>query len=166
MLEKHYLNVSEALLKGFDAYISVYLIRNLMTKIGYAYSDAEDKSTGLQLYGNSKHSGTFALTYKMTQNKFPFSLSLNGRASSGRLYQLQETETDEQTGKETTIFTKEKSSAYSIWKLTYNQEFQITGKIKSRIQLGLNNIFDYADKKDLAVIDPGRRIFAGIKFIF
>jgi outer membrane receptor for ferrienterochelin and colicins len=166
MLEKHYLNVSEALLKGFDAYISVYLIRNLMTKIGYAYSDAEDKSTGLQLYGNSKHSGTFALTYKMTQIKFPFSLSLNGRASSGRLYQQQETETDEQTGKETTIFTKEKSSAYSIWKLTYNQEIQITGKIKSRIQLGLNNIFDYADKKDLAVLDPGRRIFAGIKLIF
>ncbi|QGY47601.1 TonB-dependent receptor [Maribellus comscasis] len=166
ILEKHYLNVSEALLKGFESYLSVYVIRNLVTKIGYAYSDAEDKSTGLQLYGNSKHSGTFALTYKLSGVKFPFSISLNGRASSGRLYQEAETETNEETGEEITTITRDESSAYSIWKLTYNQELQIAQKIRSQVQLGVNNIFDYTDKEDLAVIDPGRRFFAGIKFIF
>jgi outer membrane receptor for ferrienterochelin and colicins len=166
MLEKYYLNVSEALLKGFESYLSVYIVRNLVTKIGYAYSDAEDKSTGLQLYGNSKHSGTFALTYKLAGIKFPFSVSLNGRASSGRLYQQEETETDEGTGEEITTITKDESSAYTIWKLTCNQEFQIAQNIKFRVQAGVNNIFDYTDKEDLAVIDPGRRFFAGIKFIF
>lgn len=166
MLEKYYLNVSEALLKGFDSYLSVYIVRNLVTKVGYAYSDTEDKSTGLQLYGNSKHSGTFALTYNLTGVKFPFSISLNGRVSSGRLYQEAETETNEGTGEEVTTITKNESSAYSIWKLTYNQEFQIAGKIRAQVQLGVNNIFDYTDKDDLAVIDPGKRIFTGIKFIF
>ena len=166
MLEKHYMNVSEALLKGVEGYFSVYLIKNLVTKIGYAYSDAIDKSTNLQLYGNSKHSGTFALTYKMPKVKYPFSISLNGRASSGRLYQLATTETDKDSGEEITTITKDESSPYTIWKLIYNQDLQFSKKVKLQFQAGMNNIFNYTDSENLAVIDPGRRFFTGMKIIF
>ncbi len=166
MLEKHYLNVSEALLQGFETYSSVYIFDNLVVKAGYAYSNAEDESTGLQLYGNSKHSGTFALTYKKNRAKYPFSISLNGRASSGRLYQEAETEIDDETGEEITTITRDESSAYTIWKITYNQNFKLSDKISSQIQLGVNNIFDYTDEEDQAVVDPGRRAFLSIKLIF
>jgi len=118
------------------------------------------------MWDNSKHSGTFALTYKVRNIKYPFSISLNARAASGKLQQEAETETDEQTGKEVTTITKNETEPYSLWKLTYNQDFQVTKKVKTRIQLGLNNIFDYTDNEDFAVIDSGRRIAAGIKFIF
>ncbi len=166
MLEKHYLNVSEALLKGIESYFSIYITDNMVTKTGYAYSDASDRSTGLQLYGNSRHSGTFALTYKMPKVKYPFSISLNGRASSGRLYHEAETVTDEVTGEERTIITRDKSDPYTIWKLTYNQQFRFSKNIKCQLQAGVNNIFDYTDSEHMAVVDPGRRFFAGIKIIF
>ena len=165
-LEKNYTNIGEALIQGVESYVSFYIVRNLLTKVSYVYSNAEDKSTGLQLWNNSKHSGTFALTYKKSNSKYPFSISLNGRAASGKLQQEAETETDEETGEEVTTTTKYKTAPYTLWKLTYNQEFRIIKEIKTRVQLGVNNIFDYTDNEDLAVIDPGRRIFAGIKFIF
>lgn len=101
-----------------------------------------------------------------TGNKFKIFKGSIINLSEGRLYQEQETETDEETGEELTTITKEKSSAYTIWKLTYNQKFKITDKVECQVQLGVNNIFDYTDKKDLAVIDPGRRFLAGAKFIF
>jgi outer membrane receptor for ferrienterochelin and colicins len=166
MLEKHYMNVSEALLKGIEGYFSVYIIDNLVTKLGYAYSDATDKSTNLQLYGNSTHSGTFALTYKVWKIKYPLSISLNGRASSGRLYQSAKTETDETTGEDITTVIKDKSNPYTLWKLVYNQNFRFGNKYNIEFQAGINNVFNYTDSKHFAVVDPGRRFFAGIKFKF
>jgi outer membrane receptor for ferrienterochelin and colicins len=166
MLEKHYLNVSEARLKGIEGYFSVYIIKSIVTKFGYAYSDALDKSTNLQLYGNSKHSATFALTYKFNKSKHPLSISLNGRASSGRLYQTSETETDENTGENIVTVSKDKSSPYMLWKIVYNQNFKIAQKYTVEFQAGINNVFNYTDTQHLAVIDPGRRFFTGIKFNF
>ncbi|MBI9055777.1 MAG: TonB-dependent receptor [Bacteroidales bacterium] len=165
MLEKHYMNISEALLKGLESYISLSPLKNTICKIGYAYSDAKDESTSLQLYGNSTHSGTFALTYKISKIKFPLSINLNGRASSGRLFQYQETEENPNTGEEEINIYKEKSEAYSIWKLTYNQQFKIRNKLTIQTLAGVNNVFDYKDMEDLAIIDPGRRFFIGLKII-
>lgn len=166
MLEKHYLNVDQALLRGVESYFTMYLFKDFVTKAGYAYSDTRDESTGLQLYGNSKHSATFSITYKRSKVKFPFSISLNGRASSGQLFQEKEIETDDETGEEIVTIIKDKSEAYTLWKLTYNQQFHITQKLKLQLQAGVNNIFNYTDTVDLVVVDPGRRVFAGMKIIF
>ena len=165
MLEKHYMNVNEAVLRGIESYVSISPLKNTMLKTGYAYSDTEDKSTGLQLYGNSVHTGTVALSYKLTKIKFPLSANISGRISSGRLFQYQETEENPDTGVEETTIYKDKSDAYSMWKFTYNQQFKLRNKLTIQALAGVNNIFDYVDTKDLAVIDPGRRFFFGIRFI-
>jgi len=166
MLEKHYLNINGAFLQGIESYVSLSFLKNFMIKIGYAYSYALDESTRLQLYGNSKHSGIAMFTWKLSNTKFPLSINLSGRASSGILYQYQKTEININTGQEKIIIYNGKSEAYSIWKLTYSQRFKISNKINIGTQLGVNNIFDYTDTGYRIVIDPGRRFFCAIKIIF
>ncbi len=165
-LEKYYVNIGETLIQGVETSVSFYIIKNLLTKTSYVYTNAEDKATGLQLWNNSKHAGTFALTYKMLNIKYPFSISLNGRAASGKMQEESVIETDEVTGEDVTTISKYKTDPYALWKLTYNQQFVVLKRIKTQIQLGINNIFDFTDNDDLAVIDPGRRVYAGIKIIF
>jgi outer membrane receptor for ferrienterochelin and colicins len=162
--EKHLINVGEALLMGAETQASIAFLKYLKIRASYAFSDAEDLATGLQLYGNSKHSATMGLTFQMKGIKAPFSLSILGRGSSSRLLQFAEIETDPVSGEEVTTYFREESDPYQVWKISYRQRFRLGDRLIMEASTGVNNIFNYLTYG--SIVDPGRRFFAGLKFQF
>ncbi len=156
-LELHHRNISEAQLQGIETYVNWKFLSNFKLKAGYAYSDAKDKSTGFQISGNSKHTGTTLLTFYTNHKSFPFSLTVSGKMFSPRLYQ--EKIINESGQEEVNI---EQSKPYSIWKFTYIQKIPIWKNIHSEIRLGVNNIFNYSEIEKSAVLNPGRTFWAAL----
>jgi outer membrane receptor for ferrienterochelin and colicins len=162
--EKHLINVGEALLIGVETQASLALLKYLKLQTGYAYTDAEDLATGLQLYGNSKHSATVGLSFQMRSIRAPFSVTLLGRGASSRLLQYAEIESDPGSGEEITHYYREESDPYQVWKISYKQRFRLNDRLFLEATAGLNNIFNYITYG--SIVDPGRRFFAGLKFQF
>ncbi len=163
--EFYHENISQALLMGVETYVSYSFLNYFRTRIGYSYSDATDKSTNLEMYGNSRHTGTFSLTASL-RGKFPSSITLSGLANSGRIYQYYETEKNEETGEEIQVLYDKKSDPYTMWKINYVQKFQISKYLGLNVTLGLKNLFNYQDTKYYASIDPGRRFYGSIELVF
>ncbi|PID88898.1 MAG: hypothetical protein CSB02_00300 [Bacteroidia bacterium] len=157
-MELHHRNISKAHLRGVEAHVNWKFLSNFKAKVGYVFSDAIDKSTGFQISGNSKHTGTMLLTYFTRCQKFPFSLTLSGKLLSPRLYEVKEVDAN---GEETVK--TDKSEAYSIWKITYMQNI-IPGwqDVKVEFRCGVNNIFDYSNLERAAVLNPGRTFWVGL----
>jgi outer membrane receptor for ferrienterochelin and colicins len=162
--EKHLINVGEAMLIGMESHLSYAFLKYFRGQAAYAWSDAEDLSTGLQLYGNSKHSGTMGLTFHMQSIKAPFSIHLSGRAASKRYFHSAEIEVDPLTSEETTVYELEESDPYQVWKISYKQQFRLGNRFFLEASAGVNNIFNYRNYETL--VDPGRRFFAGLKLNF
>lgn len=160
-VELHHYNVNKARIRGVESYLNWHFLKHLKWKAGYVFSDAVDKSTGLQVYGNSKHTATTALTFFTYHTRYPFSVTFSSRIASPRLYRVLKKDT---SGKETQV--TEKSDAYSISRLTYTQRIPFAKSIVAEMQLGITNIFDYSDLKNFAVIDPGRAFWGGLSVIF
>lgn len=162
--EMRYENVDDAEIYGVDAFAQVNLWKCLYVKTGYAYANAKDKNTGLQLAGNSKHNATLSFTlreYLPFQNKtrFPFSLMLSGRLSSPRIYD--EISVDDS---ENEIVTESRSDTYFTCRAVYSQTFPIYKSLVGDIQLGVDNLFDYVNT-DVSV-NPGRTFFVSAGFRF
>ncbi len=149
----YYKNVSSATLKGVDFNLSARLFKVLVLNANYSYCDAKDNSTGLQLEGNTKHSGTASLTWNGEIARSPFSLMLSGRFSSPQIYG--ETQEDGSV-----LF--ENSKSYNIWKVALTKPF----KIKSHtitFSAKVDNILEFSDD---AFISPGRTYMVGIRYTF
>ncbi len=160
--EYHHYNIKEAQIRGIETTINWSFLSNFKLKTSYTFVDAVDKSTNLQMYGNSKHTATTALTFFLTGKKFPdFSVTLTGRMASPRLYQVREL--DKVTNQEVTK--KNESEAYSIWKIAYIQQLSFW-KVDASIKLGIDNLFDYSNLEKAAVINPGRIFWAGLSLKF
>ncbi len=134
-------NIDEVEVKGFETNVNWRFFSHFKFKAGYVYSDAKDKSTGLQVFGNSKHTGTTALTFDVQNIRYPLSLTLLGRIASARIYQVREK--DKTTGKE--IITSKNTDPYSFWRCTYIQKIPLVKGVYSELKLGVNNIFNYTD---------------------
>ncbi len=160
-IERHHSNISEAQLRGFETFVNWQFLSNFKTKLGYAFSDAIDKSTGLQISGNSKHTGTSSLTFFTKSPKYPLSITISGRLLSPRLYQVA---SQDGNGKE--VFTTEKTEAYSLWKIVYIQKFPKWKGVGAEISGGINNIFDYSNLEKSAVLNPGRTFWVGLSVKF
>ncbi len=164
-MELHYKNVSEALIKGVESYVN-YNLSFLKIRLGYAFTDAKDVSTDLSLYGNSRHTGNASLTWKVAKIKFPFSLTLSGRAASPRLYQTATDIVNPATGETTTEVEKRESNPYTLWNVAFNQNFKIYNNFSLDLQLGVHNIFGYSELLNSAVVNPGRTFYGGLTFYF
>lgn len=160
-MEIHHYNINEAHLKGIESYLNWQFLSHFKVKAGYAFTDAVDKSTGLQITGNSKHTATTAFTFFTKNIRYPFSATISGRFASPRLYQ---TSSEDKSG--TTILQEVKSEPYSIWNFTYVQQVPLYRNIKADLQVGVNNIFDYSNLEKSAVINPGRTFWGGVSVNF
>jgi outer membrane receptor for ferrienterochelin and colicins len=155
--EKYYKNVSSATLKGFDLNISYILWREIVLKGSYSFCDAQDNSTGLQLYSNVKHSATTSVTWNGKILRSPFSLQLAGKMNSPILYQEVLTGDD---GSETVETSRSKS--YSIWKVVLVKPFRLK-KHTLELTLKCDNLFNF---KETSFINPGRQYLVGLRYAF
>ncbi|GHT21010.1 TonB-dependent receptor [Bacteroidia bacterium] len=160
--ELRYENVENAQITGVDVSVQWTFLKHFQLRTGYSFADAKDKDSGLQLSGNSKHTGTLNLLYKQRHLPFlpsinaPYSLSLLGRVMSPRrFYSTSESEeiTDESTG------------SYYVGSFVYTQQLSLYKRLSGDIQFGINNLFNYTNK-DYISNNPGRTCFASLGFKF
>lgn len=149
-----YRNFDDVCIEGIETFINVRFLENFSSQIGYNYVDARDEETDLQLPGTSKHYGTAGLTWTARKMKYPMSLNVVTRVHSDRIYYKRK-------GKQ---IVEAKDNGYWICRATYTQDFKIYKDVKLKVQLGVDNIFDY--KKDATVINSGRRFWGGVNLYF
>jgi outer membrane receptor for ferrienterochelin and colicins len=161
--EMLYENVEDAEITGIDLSFQWAFLKHFHLRGGYSYADAIDKDTRLQLYGNSKHTGTMSLIFKQrhlplfSSLETPYTLSLSGRVMSPRIFSTK----NEETG----IITDESTGNYFISNFVYSQQFPIYNKWKGDLQFGINNLLNYTNR-DFLSNNPGRLYFVsvGVKF--
>ena len=167
--EMGYVNVEDAQITGVDISLHWTLSKYFTIKTGYAFANAKDKTTNLQLSGNSKHNATCNLTFKREYLPFlskyysPFSMVLSGRYMSSRILTRDITYDDD----ETTILEVDetKSGDYYNMNFTYNQVFSIHNNLKGEFQFGINNLLNYVNH-DSAPGSPGRVFFVSVGLNF
>lgn len=170
-MEQHFENVANAHLNGIDASLQWRFLKYFYLRGSYGFSNAVDKATGLQLYGNSKHNGTLGLTFKRSGFRipftiitieYPFSFNFSGRISSSR---IDEEVSKDENGNE--IIVNNSGDPYSLWRFVYSQKIPVRKQLTAEIQLGIDNVFDYANpKSNFMLINPGRTFFITAKLSF
>ncbi len=166
-MEIHHKNVAEAEIQGVESYVNFSLFSHLKVRIGYAYTKAKNVVTGLELYGNSRHTGNASFTWKISDIKTPLSITLSGRGASARLYQSINEIEDPNTGEVIETETvKRESKPYTLWNASYTQNFRVYKGITLDLQLGVHNIFNYSELVRSAVVNPGRTFYGGLTFHF
>lgn len=166
MLEKHLLNIEQARIRGIDFITDFHISKHFFLKAAYNFADAEDMNTGLQLYGNSKHSGTLCFTFKSLKPEHPLCITLTARGSSKKLYQYVTEEKNETTGETEEVIYKNSGDPYMLWKIIINRTMWSKGEKRLGLSAGINNILDYTDNENKTTIDPGRRYFISMNFNF
>lgn len=159
--ELHYTNYNQARIKGVESYVKFTILNQIKGQLGYAYVDAVDVKTGLQLGGNSKNTYTAGLVWNFPHSKYPFSVSINGKGTSGMLYERVNTQINPANGQGKSVIVKEKSKAHSIWKATYSQDIKVFNNIDVTVFGSVQNLFNYTEKQYL--INPGRTYLVGLQ---
>ncbi len=160
-LEFHHYNINEVQIRGFESYLDWRFLSHFKFKVGYVLADAKDMSTGLQIYGNSKHTATTSFTFHTQHSRYPVSVTLSGRLSSPRLFQQRVLDENDNY-----VIHKVESDPYSIWKMTYIQNIPTWNGISTDLKVGVNNIFDYSNIERSAVLNPGRTFWGGLSVKF
>ena len=155
--EKYYKNVSSATLKGIDLNLSYILFKEILLKGSYSYCDAQDNSTGLQLSGNVRHSGTVSVTWNGKIIRSPFSLQFAGRMNSPKLYEQMVTDSQGQQVPEL-----ERSKPYNIWKVVLVKPFRFR-KHSLDLTFKCDNLFNF---KEATFVNPGRQYMIGLHYAF
>ncbi len=149
-----YKNFSDVRIKGIETFLNVRFLKNFSSQMGYNYISTKNVETGRQLPGASRHFGTMGLTWANSRMKYPMSLNFVTRVHSNRINYVR---------KGRKIVEKE-DNGYWMCRATYTQDFPIYKDMNLKLQLGVDNIFDY--KKDVTVINSGRRVWGGLSLYF
>ncbi len=149
-----YKNFADVRIKGIETFLNVRFLKNFSSQMGYNYINTKNVETGRQIPGTSRHFGTMGLTWANSKMRYPMTLNIVARVHSNRIYYRQEKKK----------IVEEEDNGYWICRATYTQDFPIYKEVNLKVQLGVDNIFDY--KKDLTVINSGRRFWGGLKLYF
>ncbi len=164
--EMRYSNVDKARIRGVELSADYYPVKQLYIHGSYAYTDAKNMKTNLQLKGNTRHAFSLNATYKEKIFKKDFSVSLAGHWSSSKINDAEETITDPDTGETTHVVTNNPQSAFSLWKLTVLCTPWKKGYMQVNVSGGIQNIFNYTDAEKFTTYDPGRRAFGSVTLKF
>lgn len=164
--EMRYSNVDKARIRGAQVSLDYYPIRKLLLHGSYAYTDAKDMRTRLQLLGNTKHALSCNIAYKDQAFGKDYSIALAGRWNSKKVNETEEVTTDPVTGDKVQTLRTNSQSPYSLWKLTalvtpWKKDF-----LAVNISFGVQNLFNYTDPKGYTTYDPGRRFFCSASLNF
>ena len=149
-----YQNVADARLIGVELLLKRELMKRMTFSSGYSHVHSEDLNSGLQIYGIITHSARLRLDYgQQLSNDFDLILALQGKYSSGKLYESKNEEGNVE---------REKYKPYWNWRFTSTLHFYKY----FNLVLGVDNLFDYTDTEDFSTLSPGRRFFSIIRFSF
>ncbi len=145
-----YQNVDEVKVYGIDFLANWKPRQDIHLSGGYSYYSALDEGQDRQLIGSRNHTARLNLDYYMNhplQPKFALQSSYFG--------EIYRTIIDEESGEETNAWL----DGFTLWKTVISIK-----PIKNiTINCGVDNIFDYTDRKTFATFSPGRTFFAGLR---
>lgn len=147
-LTRQYQNIASASVWGVDITTKQMITRNLWFSAGYSLVNSHDNQTGLQLYGTSRHSGSFSLDYNKRKTDRGFSAQLFCKLMGKKFYEI----TDQGESHD---------RPFSTWRLTFSQDYKWI-----RVSAGIDNLFNLIIPQNLDYISPGRRFFVGMNIDF
>lgn len=157
--ELRYENVKGVRIRGAEATVTYYPVSALLLRTSYAFCDALNKETGLQLSGNSKHAMNWSASLHGKLLKHEGAVTLSGRWDSKRISKSRRTETDD-SGQEVEVITTRTKPGYTMWKLTAQYTPWTWKYMRLSVTGGVDNLFDFVDTS--IIYDPGRRFFGSL----
>ena len=157
--ELRYENVKGVRIRGAEATATYYPVSALLLRTSYAFCDALNKETGLQLSGNSKHAMNWSASLHGKLLKHEGAVTLSGRWDSKRISKSRRTETDD-SGQEVEVITTRTKPGYTMWKLTAQYTPWTWKYMRLSVPCGVDNLFDFVDTS--IIYDPGRRFFGSL----
>lgn len=157
--ELRYENVKGVRIRGAEATATYYPVSALLLRTSYAFCDALNKETGLQLSGNSKHAMNWSASLHGKLLKHEGAVTLSGRWDSKRISKSRRTETDD-SGQEVEVITTRTKPGYTMWKLTAQYTPWTWKYMRLSVTSGVDNLFDFVDTS--IIYDPGRRFFGSL----
>ena len=157
--ELRYENVKGVRSRGAEATATYYPVSALLLRTSYAFCDALNKETGLQLSGNSKHAMNWSASLHGKLLKHEGAVTLSGRWDSKRISKSRRTETDD-SGQEVEVITTRTKPGYTMWKLTAQYTPWTWKYMRLSVTGGVDNLFDFVDTS--IIYDPGRRFFGSL----
>ena len=157
--ELRYENVKGVRIRGAEATATYYPVSALLLRTSYAFCDALNKETGLQLSGNSKHAMNWSASLHGKLLKHEGAVTLSGRWDSKRISKSRRTETDD-SGQEVEVITTRTKPGYTRWKLTAQYTPWTWKYMRLSVTGGVDNLFDFVDTS--IIYDPGRRFFGSL----
>ena len=157
--ELRYENVKGVRIRGAEATATYYPVSALLLRTSYAFCDALNKETGLQLSGNSKHAMNWSASLHGKLLKHEGAVTLSGRWDSKRISKSRRTETDD-SGQEVEVITTRTKPGYTMWKLTAQYTPWTWKYMRLSVTGGVDNLFDFVDTS--IIYDPGRRVFGSL----
>ena len=157
--ERRYENVKGVRIRGAEATATYYPVSALLLRTSYAFCDALNKETGLQLSGNSKHAMNWSASLHGKLLKHEGAVTLSGRWDSKRISKSRRTETDD-SGQEVEVITTRTKPGYTMWKLTAQYTPWTWKYMRLSVTGGVDNLFDFVDTS--IIYDPGRRFFGSL----
>ena len=157
--ELRYENDKGVRIRGAEATATYYPVSALLLRTSYAFCDALNKETGLQLSGNSKHAMNWSASLHGKLLKHEGAVTLSGRWDSKRISKSRRTETDD-SGQEVEVITTRTKPGYTMWKLTAQYTPWTWKYMRLSVTGGVDNLFDFVDTS--IIYDPGRRFFGSL----
>ena len=157
--ELRYENVKGVRIRGAEATATYYPVSALLLRTSYAFCDALNKETGLQLSGNSKHAMNWSASLHGKLLKHEGAVTLSGRWDSKRISKSRRTETDD-SEQEVEVITTRTKPGYTMWKLTAQYTPWTWKYMRLSVTGGVDNLFDFVDTS--IIYDPGRRFFGSL----
>lgn len=157
--ELRYENVKGVRIRGAEATATYYPVSALLLRTSYAFCDALNKETGLQLSGNSKPAMNWSASLHGKLLKHEGAVTLSGRWDSKRISKSRRTETDD-SGQEVEVITTRTKPGYTMWKLTAQYTPWTWKYMRLSVTGGVDNLFDFVDTS--IIYDPGRRFFGSL----
>lgn len=157
--ELRYENVKGVRIRGAEATATYYPVSALLLRASYAFCDALNKETGLQLSGNSKHAMNWTASLHGKLLKHEGAVTLSGRWDSKRISKSRRTETDD-FGQDVEVITTRTKPGYTMWKLTAQYTPWTWKYMRLSVTGGVDNLFDFVDTS--ITYDPGRRFFGSL----
>lgn len=157
--ELRYENVKGVRIRGAEATATYYPVSALLLRTSYAFCDALNKETGLQLSGNSKHAMNWSASLHGKLLKHEGAVTLSGRWDSKRISKSRRTETDD-SGQEVEVITTRTKPGYTMWKLTAQYTPWTWKYMRLSVTGGVDNLFDFVDTS--IIYDSGRRFFGSL----
>ncbi|MDO4510958.1 MAG: TonB-dependent receptor [Bacteroidales bacterium] len=154
----HYVNSDKGAVKGIQVNASVNIVDGLSATGSYAFTHARTKTAAGEwqnLERSVRHSGTLALNYNQTWQRYTLNLNLNGRVQSKTYYP-----------------DYEDAPGYGIWSLNSTHTFDVSRHLSIMPSLGVENIFNKKDTRidhdtiRHALYSPGRMLVVGLKLHF